>query len=114
MSKLDKYLLLEQEIKIYKKLMSQASEAIRDNDVTDYPIFVMHQQQLEIGIVIADMEKNKGNWNINASSLEEFVSKSIIFDYKIEEFKKTYKDPSDYLCIFIVSELGTQFVYIPK
>lgn len=114
MSKLDKYLQLEQEIQIYKNLMSQASEAIRDNDVTNYPIFVMHQQQLEIGIVIADLEKNKGKWNINASSLEEFVAKNIVFDYKIEEFKKTYKSPDEYLCIFIVSELGTQFIYVPK
>lgn len=114
MSKLELYLVLEKDIQVYKKVMSEASDIIMDQEVTKFPIFVMHQQQLEIGIPIADREKNKGNWNINASSLEEFVSKSIVHDYKIEEFKETYKDPEEHICVFVVSELGTQFIYVPR
>lgn len=117
MSKLEKFLKLEEELKIYKKIMSQASDVILDKEVSKYPIFVVHQQQIEIGIPIVD-EKNQvkalGNWFINASTLEEFVSKNIVFQDKIDEFTKTYKEATEYLCIFTISELGTQFVFMKR
>ena len=112
--KTEKFLLLEQELSIYRKIMAQASDIILEKEVTKFPIFVAHQQELELGIKIADQEKVKGNWNIHASSLEEFVTKQIIFNAKIEEFKKTYKSPQHHLCVFVLSELGAQFIFLPK
>lgn len=113
MSKAEKFLQLQEELMVYQKLMSDASAVILDQEVTKYPVFVAHQQEVEIGIPIAERGKVAGNWSIHASSLEEFVSKNIVFPEKIEDFKKTYKDPEMYLCIFILSELGAQFIYLP-
>ncbi len=114
MSKLELFLQLEEEIKPYKKVMSDASDIIIAKEVSDYPIFVMHQQQVEIGIPIAELGKHKGSWSVHASSLEEFVSKQIVHQDKIEEFKKTYKNAEEHLCIFVLSELGTQFIYVAR
>jgi hypothetical protein len=113
MSKSEKYLQLQAELLPYKKLLSDAVEVILDQDITNYPIFIVHQQELEMGVpLVAKNEKNK--WSVHASSLEEFVSKQIIFPEKIEEFKSNYKEPKVSLCIFVLSELGAQFVFIPR
>ncbi len=114
MKKTEMFISLEKEIQGYKKIMAEASDIIRDKDVTDFPIFVMHQQQLELGIPIAEQGKVKGNWSIHASSLEEFVSKQIIEPKNIEKFKRDYKDPKDQICLFVLSELGAQFIYVPR
>lgn len=113
MSKVEKFLQLEEELKIYKKMMKEASQVIRDQDVSDYPIFVAHQQEVDIGIPLAERGKVAGNWSIHASSLEEFVSKNIVFPEKIEEFKANYKSIEAYICVFVLSELGAQFIYLP-
>ena len=94
-------------------MISQASDVILDQDVSNYPIFIAHQQELDMGIVLIS-KGNDSNWSIHASSLEEFVSKQIIFQDKIEEFKSNYKDPKLSLCIFVLSELGAQFVFLPR
>jgi len=112
--KTEKFMILERELQVYRQMMAEAVEVILDKEVTKYPIFVAHQQELELGIKLADREKVKGNWNIHVSSLEEFVTKQIIFEEKIEEFKKSYKDPKEQLCLFVLSELGAQFIYLPK
>lgn len=112
MSQLEQFLKLEEEIKPFQKMMSKATQITLDQEVTKYPIFVFHQQQLEIGIPISVTPENKRNWSVHMSSLEEFVSKQLIYQDRIEEFRKNYKDPLEHHCIFVVSELGTQFLYV--
>ena len=114
MSKTGKFLRLERELQGYKKMMGEAADTIMDGDVSDYPIFVIHQQTIELGIPIAKKDEVKGNWSVNASSLEEMVSKQVIHERRIEEFKKVYKDPKNHLCLFVLSELGAQFIFIPR
>jgi hypothetical protein len=108
------FLDFQREMQIYLKVMSQAGEIIRDQEVSKYPIFVVHAHEVSIGLPIVEKEKFGGKWNIHASTLEEFVSKNLVFEEKMEDFIKNYKDPDDYLCIFLLSELGANFVYLPK
>ena len=113
MGKAERFLILEQELKQYTKVMTEASVIIRDQDVSNYPIFVAHQQEVSIGLPIIEKDKHGGLWNIHASTLEEFVVKNIIFEDKVEEFKKNYKDVDNFLCVFVLSELGAKFAYLP-
>jgi hypothetical protein len=114
MRKIESYINLQSELEIYKKAMSQASDIIRDQDVSKYPIFVVHQNEVSVGIPIIEREKHDGNWNINASTLEEFVTKNIIFNEKVDEFITSYKDPELNLCVFTLSELGANFIFLPR
>lgn len=114
MNKPEMFLFLEREIQQYKIVMGQATDVVLDSDVSKFPVFVMHQQQLELGIPIAEKGKVKGNWSVHVSSLEEFVSKQIINPENIEKFKKDYKDPKQHLCVFVLSELGAQFIHVPR
>lgn len=108
------YIILEKELSIFRKMMTQASQTIRDKDVSEYPIMVAHQQELELGIPIFKKDEKKGSkWSIHASTLEEFTSKQIVFLEKIENFKENYKDPADFVCVFVLSELGAEFIFLP-
>lgn len=114
MSELEKFLKLEEQLKPYIKMMTQAADTVIIQEVSKYPIFVVHQQEVNIGIPLLDKDANKTPWSINASTLEEFVSKQIVFEEKVDEFRQNYKSQEEYLCIFALSELGAQFIYIPK
>ena len=108
----EKFVDLQKELKAYKKALSKASEIILEKEVSKYPIFVFHQFEMEVGIPIIEKEKTNGNWNVNASSLEEFTSKSLINEDKVEDFIKVYKDPTTHFCLFILSDLGAQFIFL--
>jgi len=114
MSELEKFLQLEEQLKPYIKMMTQAADTVVVQEVSKYPIFVVHQQEVNIGIPLLDKDTNKTTWSINASTLEEFVSKQIVFEDKVDEFRKNYKSQEEYLCIFALSELGAQFIYLPN
>ena len=114
MSNIDKFLELEDELKVYKKLLSNAADIILNENVSKYPIFIIHQQEVEMGILLLEGGKKTMRWSVNASTLEEFVTKGLVFEDKVQDFISTYKDPEIYLCLFVLSELGAQFIFLPK
>ena len=105
---------IEREIRQYVSVLSKAADAVLNQDVSNYPIFIVHQGELELGISVIDAEKIQANWSINLSILEEFAAKQLIEDAKIEHFRQIYKDPTIYLCLFIISEAGANFIFIPR
>lgn len=114
MNKTPLYKQLEKELAGYKKILSEAAEVIQDQDVSKFPIFVIHQNIVDIGINIVNTEVAKGNWSVNASTLEEFVTKQIIAEEKVEDFQSLYRSHHDDLCLFALSELGANFIFLPK
>jgi hypothetical protein len=113
MSDLDKFLHLETQIQPYKKILAQAADVILDEQVSKYPIFVVHQQELEMGVALIEAGSQLP-WSVNASTLEEFVTKELIFNDKAQDFIAAYKDPETNLCLFVLSELGAQFIFVPR
>jgi hypothetical protein len=105
---------LERELKPYIGIMEKASIAIMEKDISKYPILVVHQQEIELGIPVVSKNQSKGNWSINASTLEEFATKQVISAEKIEDFQGIYKDPNQELCLFVISELGAKFIFMPR
>jgi hypothetical protein len=110
----DKYSALEKSLHPFRELMDKAISALEDKEITNYPIFVVHKQELELGIPIIDREKTPFEWNLHVSSLEEFVTKQLIQMEKTDEFIKVFKEHTAHYCIFALSELGAQFVFLKK
>ncbi|MEP7196655.1 MAG: hypothetical protein ABI851_09050 [Saprospiraceae bacterium] len=110
---IDKYLQLEQDLRRYRKALKQAYDVMMDQEITYFPIFVLHQEQLEMGVPLIEAGPTTGLWSIHASSLEEFVLKSLIHDDKVSEFRKVYQSHDHHFCIFVISELGAQFIFFP-
>jgi len=109
-----KYLKFREEIKPYLKVLKEASRTIRDQDVSNYPIFVFRQQEVELGVVLVDREGITGNWSVNASTLEEFVARQLIEEEHVPGFKKHYRDPDTHFCLFVLNETGAEFIFIPQ
>lgn len=105
---------LQLELQPYLEVMTRAADAIMVKDVSKYPILVVHQQEIELGVQVVDRKSRKTKWSIHASTLEEFAMKQVISADKIEDFQGVYKDPNQYLCLFVISELGANFIFIPR
>ena len=87
----EKLFLIEQQIKNFKAILSKASEAMLEQDVSQFPIFIMHKQVIGMGLSLIERGTHNSDWSINVSSLEEFVKKELIFKKKVDDFKQTYK-----------------------
>ena len=94
--------------------MAVASDSIIDQEITKYPIFVAHQHDVSIGVPLTNDDEQSTPWQIQASSLEEFVSKQIIEQNKVDSFRTIYKSPEKFFCLFVLSEMGAQFIFIPR
>jgi hypothetical protein len=110
----DKLKLLEKDLLAFKPILAQAAETVINEDVSKYPIFVVHQHQVDIGIPIVDIDEHKAKWSVHVSTLEEFVTKQIISLEKLDEFRATYKKATDKYCLFVLSELGATFIFLTK
>jgi hypothetical protein len=109
-----KFKKLELELQPYLGIIAKVSDTVLDEGVSKYPIFVAHQHTVDIGIPLMDQEQVKGNWSINASTLEEFVTKQIIQPDKLDNFRQVFKDPTEHVCFFVLSELGATFIFLPR
>lgn len=96
----------------YRQVMAQAVDSILDQEVSKYPVFVVHQHEVEIGVPLVTAEADN-KWSIHASTLEEFVSKQIVEEERIDSFIDVYKDPREQFCLFVLSELGANFIFLP-
>lgn len=114
MDKKKQFLQLDLDLAPYRKALSQAVDTILEQEISKYPIMVVHQVEVEIGIPLIRRDQVRGNWSVNASTLEEFVAKQIIDIEWIDRFKTVYKDPEEALCLFVLSELGATFIFLPR
>lgn len=106
-------LALENDLKRYRPMFKNATDAIIEQDVSNYPIFVAHHDNPILGISLLDNGQSKTNWSFTASTLEEFAAKQIIEMSKVDDFKEVYKNPKQFICVFILDEVLGQFIFYP-
>lgn len=110
----NQYKALEKALAPHIPLMGQAADTILDQEVSIYPIFIIHQLNVDIGVLLVSKTDGKSDWSIHASTLEELVTKQVIQMDKVDNFRQVYKDPREYLCLFTLSEMGATFVFLPR
>ncbi len=104
---------LKGDLILIKSLLLETATDMIENEFTSYPIFVAHVLELPIGQVLIDREEIGTTFSISASTLEEFNEKGLVQSDKKALFKQTYKDPKKFMCLFLISEKGGKFVFIP-
>ena len=100
-----------EELEPLKPKLRKVSELVISQDVSNYPIVVMHQNAIDLGVRVPLGEETP--WKINISTLEEFVKKELVEESKLKEFKEVYKDPATHICIFLISNAGANFIFYP-
>ena len=104
---------LEQNLKIYKESIREISLEILNHKVSKYPIFIASKEATALGRMIIDKEELALEWSIFASTLEEFVAKKVVLQDKLDVFRKNYKNPETYDCIFAVLGDDASFIFTP-
>ena len=104
---------LEADLKLYSESIKEIATEILNEGLSEYPIFVAHQHEVALGELIMDKSELNTSWSIQASMLEEFVEKGIIHKEKKDRFIKQYKNPNEYMCLFVIVPEGANFVFYP-
>jgi hypothetical protein len=106
---------IERLLKRYRSSLSTAADTIRDENVSNYPIFVASKTAVEIGVELFSQGQLPDKWIVMASSLEEFHVRKIINSEKIDDFRNLYRTHPSEICVFVVdTEAGSQFIFIPS
>jgi hypothetical protein len=106
-------LSLERDLKFFNDSIREVAIEIMVEGLSRYPIFIAHQHELNLGELILDRHDLNTEWSIHASTLEEFVEKGVIKEVLKERFIQSYKNPNDFMCVFVVVPEGANFVYYP-
>lgn len=104
---------LRTDVRIVGEVMQQFSMHVINEEISSFPIYIAFQGEVAMGRPFLKMDTHQLNWNYNVSFLEEFVKRGAIRRDRVEQFKETYGDPEERVCIFVVTELEGGFVFIP-
>lgn len=99
-------------IKVYNHL-KEASYQIRKRGFSNYPVFVLSEDDIEIGTKLFSKKDFNTQYNYNASMIEEFVQRNLVSEESEVLFKENYKDADEYCCLFVMDGEFAGFVYIP-
>ena len=105
---------IERFLKRYRSTLATAAETIRNENVSNYPIFVAAKSAVEIGVTLFPQGHLPDNWRVTASSLEEFHAKKIIDTEKMADFMDLYRSRPEEICVFTIDTEGvSKFIFIP-
>lgn len=106
-------LSLETDLRFFNESIKEVAIEIMVEGLSSYPIFIAHQHEIALGEVILDRHDINSEWSIHASTLEEFIERGVIKKELKQRFIDTYKNPHDYMCVFVVVPEGANFVFFP-
>jgi hypothetical protein len=111
----DALLEIERLLKRYRSKLAVAADTIRNENVSNYPIFVASKTAVEIGVMLFPQGQLPDDWIVTASSLEEFHVRKIIDTEKIDDFRDLYRAHPTDICVFAVDTEGaSKFIFIPS
>jgi len=93
--------------------LKEAAYQVKKRGFSDYPIFPISTMEIPVGTLLLAKEQMATHWDYRASYLDEFIQRNLVDADKEEEFKKNYKDPDEFCCLFVVDMDFTKFVFIP-
>ncbi len=93
--------------------IKEASYQIRKRGFSDFPIFIISKTEIPIGQLLYKKEELGTIWNYFVTYLDELIQRKIIEKGKVDEFKKTYKNPEDYCCLLVIDAGFVNFVFLP-
>ena len=116
MNESEKALILESiknDVALVGKALKVISEKVVEEGISEYPLFIASQEYVDIGKPVFDRDSVQLNWFFNASILEDFTQKRIISPDKAANFTRTFGDPSEKACIFVIKGQEAFFVFVP-
>ena len=104
---------LEIDLKLFSESLREVAVEIMVEGLSSYPIFVAHQHEVKLGELILDKDELNTEWTIHASTLEEFIERGVIKKELKQRFIDSYKNPHDFMCVFVIVPEGANFIFFP-
>ena len=101
------------DLKLFSESLREVAVEIMVEGLSMYPIFVAHQHEVKLGEEIFNKDDLNTEWNINASTLEEFMERGLVKKELKQRFIDSYKNAHDFMCVFVVVPEGANFVFFP-
>jgi len=98
----------------YRTLMQEAWEGMLREDVSKYPVFIFHQEDVNVGIPLADRREIGGDWSIHLSTLEEFYIKGLVQVNQVDEIKGKIAGTPPAFCCLVIAEGQGSLVFIDQ
>lgn len=95
-------------------LLQEASYQVRIRKISEYPVFIMTQEEAKLGqLLINPGLFDHNQWYYYASFMEELEQRGLIHGEGKALFVQHYKKPDEFACILVVTQEFTKFTYIP-
>lgn len=94
-------------------VLKEAAYQVKSRGFSDFPIFPISKEMQPIGKLFLGKVEKKLEWNYFITYVDEFVQRKLIAEDALEDFKKAFKDPDEFCCLFVMDGAFTSFVYIP-
>lgn len=91
----------------------EASYQIRKRKFSDFPLFILTHQEIEIGQLLFEKTDFSTVYQYKVSMLEEFVQRELIAENSQALFVENYKNAEEYACLFVMDEDFAGFVFMP-
>jgi hypothetical protein len=104
---------LKVDLKIYSEMIQEVSEDMRKEHFTEYPVFIASEHEVKLGELILDKEDHAATFSIYATTMEELLERKILLPAKQPDFVKTYKNPSQFMCVMLLTASVASFVFVP-
>lgn len=104
---------LKKDLETYNDAIKEVAEDIIRENFSKYPVFVAHQHEVALGEEILNKDDLGTQWTINATTMEELEDVGVIKADRTDDFIENYKSPKKFMCIFLITELGGNFVFMP-
>lgn len=111
----DLYKSLHNDLEVCRDYVKQIALGMIRGGVSKYPIFigVRGEMDIDMGLPIVNRNDFDISWNFNVSHLEDFVHKGVVLREKAPDFIKAYRNPAEFMCVFIAEEENGSFVFMP-
>ena len=106
---------LEKQLQPFLLLLVKTANAIMDQDISNYPVFVVYQEEeaAGLGLPVIAAEATPDKWSINVTTLEELAAKKVVAMENVDRFTSVYKTNEGAICCLVWHEGNAQFVFIP-
>lgn len=105
-------LISEDFVKVSDQL-KEASYQIRKRNFSENPVFVITNNEVDLGALLIGSGELENRYNYRASYMEEFLQRKLIGEESILLFKENYKDADEYCCLFALIGEFSGFIYVP-
>ena len=93
--------------------LKEASYQIRKRGFSDYPIFVVTNNELELGALLIDRTELENNYTYRATYMQEFVDRKLIGEESVGLFSENFKNADEFCCLFALIGEFSGFVFVP-